>query len=106
MVIENRTTVEWEARVGQHFRAVRIGNELDQESLARNASISVGALHNLESGKGSSLSTIIKVSRALDLTDWLDAIDSGASEISPMDLLRQQQRKPKTRQRVPKLAGR
>lgn len=100
MDISERTTEDWEARIGEQFRALRIQQDLDQETVAEMASISRGALRNLETGAGSSLGTIIKVARALDRTDWLDALDDTAGEISPMEMLRRQQREPKPRQRA------
>ncbi|WP_185204311.1 helix-turn-helix transcriptional regulator [Glaciihabitans sp. INWT7] len=94
------TTDEWEARVGEQFRAIRIQQGLDQEALADRASISRGAVQNLESGHGSSLVTIIKVARALGRTEWLDTLDDTGGEISPIEMLRQKRLEPKPRQRV------
>lgn len=102
MDIANRTTGEWEAHIGAQFRALRIEQNLDQETVADKASISRGALRNLETGVGSSLRTIIKVAKALDREDWLDMLDDTGGEISPMELLRQQQREPKVRERARK----
>jgi len=102
MSTDNRTTDEWEARIGEQFRALRIEQNIDQEALAARASISRGALRNLESGAGSSLATIIKVVRALDRSGWLEILDDTGGGISPMDLLRRQNAEPKARQRVRK----
>ncbi|SMF14126.1 hypothetical protein SAMN02745746_01542 [Pseudogulbenkiania subflava DSM 22618] len=71
---------------------------LDQQSLARRASISVGAVKNLESGKGSSLSSLIKVVRALRREDWLKSF-APLITVSPMQMLRSARLK-KQRQRV------
>ncbi len=98
----NKTTHEWEVRIGEQFRALRIDQNIDQESLAERASISRGALRNLESGAGSSLATIIKVTRALARTDWLETLDDTGGEVSPMALLRLQQATPTARQRSSK----
>ena len=89
---------EWEILVGDQFRALRIRADLEQTELAALASISVGALKNLERGKGSSLKTIIKVSRVLGRTDWLNALAPKVS-VSPMQLLKGQ-RKDAVRQKV------
>lgn len=77
---------------------------LDQAEVAERASISRPALHSLESGKGTSLSTLIKVLRALDSVDWLSTIHATRSEPSPMELLRAEQARPKVRTRVSKKA--
>jgi transcriptional regulator with XRE-family HTH domain len=95
----NRTTGEWEARIGEQFRALRIQHGLDQETVAAMASVSRGAVRSLETGAGSSLASIIKIARALDRTDWLDMLDDTGGEVSPMVLLRQQRREEKPRQR-------
>ena len=42
---------EWELLVGDQFRALRIRADLEQTELAALASISVGALKNLEGGR-------------------------------------------------------
>lgn len=82
---------EWELLVGDQFRALRIRADLEQTELAALASISVGALKNLEGGKGSSLKTIIKVSRVLHCTEWLNAL-APKTAVSPMQLLKGQRR--------------
>ncbi len=82
---------EWELLIGDQFRALRIRADLEQTELAALASISVGALKNLEGGKGSSLKTIIKVTRVLDRTNWLNALAPKVS-VSPMQLLKGQQK--------------
>jgi transcriptional regulator with XRE-family HTH domain len=96
---------EWELLVGEQFRALRIRADLEQTELAALASISVGALKNLEGGKGSSLKTIIKVTRVLGRTDWLNALSPKVS-VSPMQLLKGQRkdavRKKVSRSRKPK----
>ncbi len=89
---------EWELVIGDQFRALRIRADLEQTELAALASVSVGALKNLEGGKGSSLKTIIKVSRVLGRTDWLNALAPKVS-VSPMQLLKGQ-RKDVVRQKI------
>jgi len=60
-----RTVAEWETLVGEQVRDARIAADLDQARLAALADVSVGALSNLERGKGSSLKTMVAVIRAL-----------------------------------------
>jgi DNA-binding XRE family transcriptional regulator len=90
---------EWEAVIGEQVRAARIADNLDQEHLAALADISVGALSNLERGKGSSLKTLVAVVRTLGRTDWLEALAPPVS-ISPMQMLRARQKTPRARVRV------
>jgi transcriptional regulator with XRE-family HTH domain len=81
------STEEWEATIGEQFRSVRLAAGHDQAGLAALASVSIGALRNLERGRGSTLGTIIRVTRALGREDWLQSISPGSS-VSPLDLVR------------------
>jgi transcriptional regulator with XRE-family HTH domain len=95
----HRTVEEWETVLGEQVRAARIASELDQEHLAALADISVGALSNLERGKGSSLKTLVAVVRALGRTEWLEALAPPVT-VSPMQMLRAKRRSPRARVRV------
>lgn len=88
---ERRSTEDWEIYLGQQFRMMRIRIPLEQTAAALRANVSVGALKNLEWGKGSSLSTIIKVARAYGRTDWLEALTPTIT-VSPMQMLKSQRR--------------
>jgi transcriptional regulator with XRE-family HTH domain len=94
-----RTVSEWEALVGDQIRRVRIAQNLDQARLAELADISIGAVSNLERGKGSSLRTLIAVLRALGRTEWLESLAPTAA-VSPMQLLRAKQKTPRRRVRA------
>ncbi len=94
----NAPTDDWESYLGDQFRAMRIRSNQEQTELAERAGVSVGALKNLEGGKGSSLKTLIKVARALGRTDWLEALAPKIT-VSPMQMLRTQS-KTTPRQRV------
>ena len=103
MIMEDAFTVdEWEQRIGEQFRALRLTENVDRVSLARRASVSPGALANLETGKGSSLRTIIRVAKALGRTDWLDDLADTTPEPSPLAALMAARRAPKTRRRATK----
>jgi transcriptional regulator with XRE-family HTH domain len=67
------TTKEWELLIGEQVRATRIVHNLDQVDLAENANVSVG--------------TVVAVARALDRTDWLQALAPTVT-ISPIQMLR------------------
>jgi transcriptional regulator with XRE-family HTH domain len=81
------STEEWEERVGEQFRALRLARGRDQAEVADAAGVSVGAVKNLEQGKGSTLKTIIKVARTLDRSEWLLAL-SPPTSVSPIEILR------------------
>jgi hypothetical protein len=77
-------------------------SSIDQQSVAQRADISIKALRGLETGDGSSLSTLIKVVRALEREDWLEQLDEGAGEPSPLELLRESRNRPMRPQRAPR----
>jgi transcriptional regulator with XRE-family HTH domain len=94
-----KTVEEWELSVGEQVRATRIASNFDQRQLAVLANVSVGALSNLERGKGSSLSTVVAVIRALGRTDWLEVLAPPVS-VSPLQMLRAKKRSPQMRVRA------
>ena len=98
----SRTTQEWQATLGEWIRDSRLARGIDQRTLAQQADVSERALRNFESGSGSTLSTVIRVVRALDRENWLAALDEGAAGPSPIELLRQAQRKPAKPRRAPR----
>ena len=97
---ESSSTDEWEHYLGEQFRAIRIRAGFEQAVLAQRADVSIGAIKNLESGKGSSLKTLIKVARSLGRTDWLESLAPVVS-VSPMQMLTAARRNA-PRQRVSK----
>ncbi len=78
---------------------MRIASDLDQTRLAELADVSVGALSNLERGKGSSLKTLVAVVRAMGRTDWLEALAPPVT-VSPIQMLRAKQKAPRARVRA------
>lgn len=95
----NATIAELEVVLGAQVRAARIAADLDQSRLASLADVSVGALSNIERGKGSSLKTLIAVVRALGRTDWIETL-APAVTVSPMQMLRAKKKSPRQRVRV------
>ncbi len=95
----SRTVQEWEAHLGEQVRAARIAANLDQATVAELADLSIGAVKNLEGGKGSSLKSLIRVLRVLDRTDWLDALAPPIT-ISPLHMLAAKRSAPGPRRRV------
>jgi transcriptional regulator with XRE-family HTH domain len=93
---------ELQTTLGERLRRLRLSRNLDQRTTAEKAGISEKALRNLETGRGSTVATLLRVLKALD---HLDALESLAPEISvdPMALLRQP--KPPQRVRRPRTPG-
>jgi transcriptional regulator with XRE-family HTH domain len=80
------TTAELEAGLGASLRALRLDRNLDQRTVAARAGVSVHALKNLESGKGT-LKTLVSILRALERESWLATIAPVAT-INPLSLPR------------------
>ena len=78
---------EWEAELGQQVRTLRLRQNIDQGQLADQAGVALNALKNLESGKGTTLRSLVKVLRALNRADWLRALAPAVS-ISPVQMLK------------------
>jgi len=98
--ITRRSIDDYETRIAEQIRALRIRNDLDQAALAEVANVSLGTIQNLEQGKGSSLRTVIKVVRALGREEWLERLDpQHGLPPSPMQQLRAE-RRATARQRV------
>ena len=60
--------------VGEGIRRLRLQKNLTQPALAAQAGVSMTALRHLESGEGANLFTFIRVIRALDKQEWLQAL--------------------------------
>lgn len=82
-----KTIPELQAELGTRIRRLRLWSNIDQRTAAASAGISLKALRWLETGRGSTVDTLIRVLKALD---HLDAIETLAPEpsVNPMMLLR------------------
>lgn len=95
------TVGEWELKLGRQVRSVRIKLNYEQSTLAELAGVSITAITNLETGKGATIKTLIKVLRAVNRVEWLDTLSPPLS-VSPLQLLKT--RKPKERASSPRKA--
>ena len=95
------STEDLEQLLGERIRAVRISGRLTQVELADRANVSVGALKNLESGSGSSTSTLVKVLRALGQESWLDKLGPPPASFNPLEVL-EARRRESTKKPVPR----
>jgi transcriptional regulator with XRE-family HTH domain len=73
--------------LGTSVRSLRIERRLTQAELAELANISVGALKNLENGRGSTTTTLVRVVHALGQDRWLQALAPSVRAFNPLDLL-------------------
>ncbi|GAA4666202.1 helix-turn-helix domain-containing protein [Frondihabitans cladoniiphilus] len=90
------STDDWEARLGEQVRTLRLDAGLDQVSCASLADVGLSSLKNLENGRGTSLRTLVKVLRALNAVDWLETL-APSPTISPLDVLRRAPATPRRR---------
>ncbi|MFK0380221.1 helix-turn-helix transcriptional regulator [Pandoraea sp. NPDC090278] len=68
------TVEEMESDLGDKLKRLRLNKNLDQQSLAARAGVSVRALRSLESGEGSTIKTLLSVIRALGRESWLQTV--------------------------------
>ena len=89
------STEEWEERVGAEIRTLRQSARLTQKALAERANISLSSLQSLELGRGSSLTTVVKVVRSLGRSEWFEYLAPPQPSVSPREQWRlaQQQRR-------------
>lgn len=75
-----------EVDLGIAVRARRIEGRLTQDELAERANVSLGAVKNLENGRGSTTGTLVRVVHALGQDQWLRAL-MPVIEFNPLDLV-------------------
>lgn len=97
-----RTSEEWEQYVGEQIRQTRLRKNLTQQEVAQRAQTSISTLANLESGKGSTLKTLVAVLGVLQKTSWLENL-APQVQVSPLQVAelgkeRQRARQPKDSQ--------
>lgn len=92
-----KTPAELQYELGERLKAGRISRNFSQDDLARKAGISLKTLRNLEHGQGSSVETLIRTLKALDIVNTLDWLVP-APTVSPLAMLKS----PNPRQRVRK----
>jgi transcriptional regulator with XRE-family HTH domain len=90
-----RTAEELERKLGDNLRAVRLVRRLTQAQVAERANVALGAVKHLENGSGATTTTLVKVLRALEREDWLDALSPPRTMFNPLELLQAQRREPK-----------
>lgn len=70
-----RSTEDWLVVLGRQVRALRIAQNLEQSALAGLANLSVATVHNIENGRGGTLTSFVKLLRALGREEWLEQVD-------------------------------
>jgi len=86
------TVEELEGRVGAQVRARRLRANRTVEDVAAEAGVAAKTVQNLEHGRGSTVSTLIKVLRALDAESWLETL-APEEPVSPIAVLEASRRR-------------
>lgn len=87
MPVDPRRVDDLAASLGVQVRRVRLAENITQDDLAARADISVGALRNLESGRGASVTTLLRALRALGRSEWIDTLEP-EPQLSPLAIAR------------------
>ncbi|MBI4755608.1 MAG: helix-turn-helix transcriptional regulator [Betaproteobacteria bacterium] len=96
------TPQELQVALGERLRRVRLSRNQDQRSTSEKAGISEKALRSLETGRGSTVETLLRVLKALDCLDGIDML-APQPGVDPMALLSRS--RPPQRARRPRKAG-
>lgn len=89
-----RSASDWEKFVGERVKSSRLRQNISQEEVASRAGLSTVTVSRLETGKGSSLETLIKVLQVLKEDPWLELLaqDAGFSPIEQFHMKKQRER--------------
>jgi transcriptional regulator with XRE-family HTH domain len=82
-----KSAEELQGVLGERLKSLRITKNLDQRTTAEKAGISEKTLRNLEAGRGSSVESLLRVLKALDLLEGIDMLAPQPS-VNPIALLR------------------
>lgn len=74
-------------KLGEAIKRLRLDKNIAQLELARQAGISRASLVNLETGAGATITTLIRVLKALGREDWLDTLAPRVT-VRPMEMFR------------------
>jgi len=72
--------------LGDRLRQARLNANVTQQELADRAGVSLGALRGAEAGSGTSMTTFVRIMRALGLLDRIEMM-LPVPEMSPLQLL-------------------
>jgi transcriptional regulator with XRE-family HTH domain len=93
------TIEEMEQQLGASIRRLRLQKNLDRGTVCQMAGISLNALRHLETGSGTTVKTLLLVTRALNRLEWLDAIAPKVS-INPLHMVRNKPQRQRARRKI------
>jgi transcriptional regulator with XRE-family HTH domain len=95
-----RAPEELQVDLGERLRRLRLSRNMDQRATADKAGISEKALRNLETGRGSTVETLLRTLKALDHLQGMEMLAPEVT-VDPLALLHS----PKPQQRVRRKRG-
>lgn len=81
-----KTPAELQNALGERIRGLRLMRNIDQRTAAEKAGISERALRNLETGRGSTVETLLRTLKALDSLQGIEMIAPEVT-VNPLALL-------------------
>ena len=95
---------ELQASLGERIKRLRLARNMDQRATASKAGVSEKALRNLETGRGSTVETLLRTLKALD---YVQGIEMLAPEVTvdPLALLHSQKPQQRVRRKLQQRQG-
>jgi len=96
---QNQHTIDWATMTDKtivnhlclQLRQLRLDQNMTQEQLAERAGLGRATISRIEKGQSVSLLTLIQLLRALNRLELLDAFQQVSPEISPLQMLKEQE---------------
>jgi transcriptional regulator with XRE-family HTH domain len=79
------STHDWEVWLGEQIRGLRLANDIDQRELAARAQIALNAVKRVETGRGATIASLIKILVVLGKTAWLEMLNPEVSRVAWWD---------------------
>ena len=97
--LQFKSPQELQTELGRRIQQLRLSRNIDQRTLSEKAGIARAALQNLEAGRGSSVQTLLRVLKALN---YLEGIEALAPQPTVNPLLLMKTKAPPQRARHPR----
>lgn len=88
MDLSYKTPEELQIVLGERLRAIRLSRNLTQRELAEKAGLSLRALINLEAGEGSTVESLMRVLKGLNVATAIELL-APQPKVSPLQILKQ-----------------
>ena len=95
------TLQELELSLGESIKTLRLQKNLDRQTLCEMSGVSMNALRHLETGAGTTVKTLILVTRSLGCEDWITALAPQMS-INPLHIVKMKKLRVRASRRVRK----